>query len=87
MAPDGASRQTIIIPASGAGKTEATKLILSFLVDAAAPRCGDGAALALRERVLGANPLLEAFGNAKTLRNDNSSRSASSSSCTLAVLR
>ena len=72
---DGASRQTIIISGeSGAGKTEATKLILTFLVDAAAPSGGDDAGCVLRERVLSANPLLEAFGNAKTQRNDNSSR-------------
>ena len=69
-------RQTIIISGeSGAGKTESTKLILTYLVDAAGPAAesGDGR-LKLRERVLSANPLLEAFGNAKTLRNDNSSR-------------
>jgi myosin-5 len=70
----GPTRQTVIISGeSGAGKTESTKLILTYLVAAACSADGASSA-ALRERVLSANPLLEAFGNAKTLKNDNSSR-------------
>ena len=73
VAAEGATRQTVIISGeSGAGKTESTKLILTYLVEAASEPTHSR--LALRERVLRANPLLEAFGNATTLRNDNSSR-------------
>ena len=70
------TRHTIVISGeSGAGKTEATKIILTYLVAASGDLVDlDARAAILRERVLQANPLLEAFGNARTLRNDNSSR-------------
>eukprot|EP00054_Salpingoeca_dolichothecata_P020144 m.126631 g.126631 ORF g.126631 m.126631 type:complete len:1134 (+) comp23507_c0_seq9:802-4203(+) len=56
---------------SGAGKTEASKKILQFL---AANSTNTGKAGAVRDRLLQCNPILEAFGNARTIRNDNSSR-------------
>lgn len=56
---------------SGAGKTEASKKILLFL---AANSVNTGKAGNVRDRLLQSNPILEAFGNAKTIRNDNSSR-------------
>ncbi len=56
---------------SGSGKTEASKRILAFL---AANSTNTGKAGDIRDRLLQSNPILEAFGNAKTIRNDNSSR-------------
>ncbi|XP_064209608.1 unconventional myosin-Ih [Anguilla rostrata] len=56
---------------SGAGKTEASKKILQFY----AVSCPSTSLLhSVRDRMLVSNPVLEAFGNAKTLKNDNSSR-------------
>jgi myosin heavy subunit len=82
--PPGSLRnQSIIISGeSGAGKTEATKVIMSYLaritrkVDKSSSIASpDGKMIAaLEDRVLSSNPLLETFGNAQTLRNDNSSR-------------
>lgn len=66
----------IISGESGAGKTEAAKLIMSYT--AAVCGKGDSALINIVEQVkkiiLESNPILEAFGNAKTLRNNNSSR-------------
>ncbi|XP_067866002.1 unconventional myosin-Ic-like [Heterodontus francisci] len=56
---------------SGAGKTEASKKILQYY----AVTCPTSVRVeTVRDRLLQSNPVLEAFGNAKTLRNDNSSR-------------
>ncbi|KAJ1623318.1 P-loop containing nucleoside triphosphate hydrolase protein, partial [Pavlovales sp. CCMP2436] len=67
----GGSNQSILVSGeSGAGKTEAVKIMMGFLAKVS----GKGAANTVAERVMESNPLLEAFGNARTLRNDNSSR-------------
>ncbi|XP_023682417.2 unconventional myosin-Ib-like [Paramormyrops kingsleyae] len=61
----------LITGESGAGKTEASKLVMSYV----AAVCGKGAEVnKVKEQLLQSNPVLEAFGNAKTVRNDNSSR-------------
>lgn len=72
--------QSIIISGeSGAGKTESTKVIMSYLARVTAKDSSSTSPKSLQvgeleQRVLNTNPLLEAFGNAQTLRNDNSSR-------------
>eukprot|EP00957_Ditylum_brightwellii_P211325 15366044-Ditylum_brightwellii.AAC.1 len=75
--------QSIIISGeSGAGKTEATKKIMQYLAritkkslnPLASPAKPESKEATLEDRVLSSNPLLESFGNARTLRNDNSSR-------------
>ncbi|XP_029945692.1 LOW QUALITY PROTEIN: unconventional myosin-XV [Salarias fasciatus] len=67
---DAKHNQVIIISGeSGSGKTEATKLVLRYLA-AVHHKCN----LAQQIEILEAAPLLESFGNAKTVRNDNSSR-------------
>ncbi|XP_072471992.1 myosin-14 isoform X3 [Notamacropus eugenii] len=62
---------------SGAGKTENTKKVIQYLAHVASSPKGrreQGAPGELERQLLQANPILEAFGNAKTVKNDNSSR-------------
>uniref|UniRef100_A0A665VKU1 Unconventional myosin-VI n=1 Tax=Echeneis naucrates TaxID=173247 RepID=A0A665VKU1_ECHNA len=62
------SQSIIVSGESGAGKTENTKFRLFFLLQSCPPGVGSDL------HFPAANPLLEAFGNAKTVRNNNSSR-------------
>lgn len=60
---------------SGAGKTENTKKVIAyFACVGASSKKKEGEGGNLEEQVVQTNPVLEAFGNAKTTRNDNSSR-------------
>ncbi|RHY26374.1 hypothetical protein DYB32_007678 [Aphanomyces invadans] len=64
--------QSILVSGeSGAGKTETVKILMEHL---ATMSTKTGPNLTIVAKVLRSNPLLEAFGNAKTIRNDNSSR-------------
>ncbi|KAM7206724.1 myosin-1 [Rhypophila sp. PSN 637] len=62
----------IISGESGAGKTEAAKRIMQYIANVSGGESGD--IQQIKDMVLATNPLLESFGNAKTLRNNNSSR-------------
>ncbi|KAE8892631.1 Myosin-12 [Phytophthora fragariae] len=73
--------QTILVSGeSGAGKTETTKLIMNYLAYVSTKRthrpirASNCDQTTIHDRVLESNPILEAFGNARTTRNNNSSR-------------
>ena len=65
----------IISGESGAGKTEAAKRIMQYIAAVSGGR--DSSIQEIKDMVLATNPLLESFGCAKTLRNNNSSRHVS----------
>eukprot|EP00730_Choanoeca_flexa_P004849 TRINITY_DN11819_c4_g2_i6.p1 TRINITY_DN11819_c4_g2~~TRINITY_DN11819_c4_g2_i6.p1 ORF type:complete len:949 (+),score=327.87 TRINITY_DN11819_c4_g2_i6:88-2934(+) len=67
----GKNQVCVISGESGAGKTESAKLFLQHIIDLSSPT-EDTQGLATK--IIKVNPLLEAFGNAATLMNDNSSR-------------
>ncbi|XP_031734879.1 myosin IEb [Anarrhichthys ocellatus] len=71
MLIDNENQCVIISGESGAGKTVAAKFIMSYVSKVSG---GGDKVQHLKDIILQSNPLLEAFGNAKTVRNDNSSR-------------
>ena len=77
---DNEDQSILVSGESGAGKTETVKILLGDIASVQkgpsavnSPTLGVGDNEIVR-KVLDTNPLLEAFGNAKTVRNDNSSR-------------
>lgn len=71
--------QSILVSGeSGSGKTETVKIMMEHLATVSLDEEGEGngrdVSNGIIEKVLKSNPLLETFGNAKTIRNDNSSR-------------
>ncbi|KAL7113224.1 hypothetical protein ACP275_04G048900 [Erythranthe tilingii] len=72
MRNEGISQSILVSGESGAGKTESTKLLMQYLAYMGGRSKSEGRTV--EQQVLESNPVLEAFGNAKTLRNNNSSR-------------
>ena len=67
--------QSILITGeSGAGKTENTKKVISYFATVGASGKKKEGEPGLEDKIVQTNPVLEAWGNAKTVRNDNSSR-------------
>ncbi|KAL9980241.1 hypothetical protein ACROYT_G008799 [Oculina patagonica] len=68
--------QSIIVSGeSGAGKTWTTRSLMRFITDLTDTRTEEAANVnRIEQRILDSNPILEAFGNAQTVRNKNSSR-------------
>ncbi|XP_067353616.1 myosin-9-like [Channa argus] len=81
MMQDREDQSVLCTGESGAGKTENTKKVIQYLAHVASSsksKKDQGIAVLshgeLEKQLLQANPILEAFGNAKTVKNDNSSR-------------
>uniref|UniRef100_A0A668RTQ3 Uncharacterized protein n=1 Tax=Oreochromis aureus TaxID=47969 RepID=A0A668RTQ3_OREAU len=77
MLTDRENQSVLITGESGAGKTVNTKRVIQYFASIAAVGGAskkDSSKGTLEDQIIQANPALEAFGNAKTVRNDNSSR-------------
>lgn len=81
MLRDGTNQTIVVSGESGAGKTVSAKYIMRYFATRGAPEHTGGFTTGrtdsiseTEEQILATNPVMEAFGNAKTTRNDNSSR-------------
>ena len=79
LVEEGENQSILVTGESGAGKTENTKKVIQYLAAVAASESpgarSEGQQFSnLSQQILQANPILEAFGNAQTVRNNNSSR-------------
>ncbi|XP_043200285.1 myosin heavy chain, muscle-like isoform X9 [Amphibalanus amphitrite] len=77
MMANGQNQSILITGESGAGKTENTKKVITYFAQVGATgkkKAQDDGKGTLEDQIVQTNPVLEAFGNAKTTRNDNSSR-------------
>ncbi|GMY06879.1 myosin-11 isoform X1 [Fagus crenata] len=72
MISEGKSNSILVSGESGAGKTETTKMLMQYLAYLGGHTAAGGRTV--ERQVLESNPVLEAFGNAKTVKNNNSSR-------------
>merc|ERR1712154_361870 len=68
------NQSMLITGESGAGKTENTKKVIAYLAQVAASGKKAAKKVSLEDQIVATNPILETWGNAKTSRNDNSSR-------------
>jgi len=70
----GKNQSILITGESGAGKTENTKKVISYFATVGASGKKKEGEPGLEDKIVQTNPVLEAWGNAKTVRNDNSSK-------------
>merc|ERR1719270_2854762 len=74
MCNNGKNQSILITGESGAGKTENTKKVIAYFASIGATGKKKEGEPGLEDKIVQTNPVLEAWGNAKTVRNDNSSR-------------
>ena len=74
MLQNSKDQSMLITGESGAGKTENTKKVISYLAMVASSGKKSEKKVSLEDQIVATNPILESYGNAKTSRNDNSSR-------------
>jgi len=74
MMNSGMNQSILITGESGAGKTENTKKVISYFATICSSGKRKEGEASLEDKIVQTNPVLEAWGNAKTVRNDNSSR-------------
>merc|ERR1712066_1160169 len=74
MVNSGVNQSILITGESGAGKTENTKKVISYFATVCSSGKRKEGEASLEDKIVQTNPVLEAWGNAKTVRNDNSSR-------------